>query len=370
MDFLEVELRFYTVAILKFSHQFFGAESPNVFAFVPSEATQENINRWGMIVRRQEDTLVLLVSSDRVEGFFETLSQEDALTFDFYVYASDALLAQYTEMPFDKRGKILYFSNENKKIEKNQLGKIHGNMQPQKYFVRLHSQPTIQTEDWITYKTGSFVSYEKNALLEIKNEGKKTVFSQKTTAEMPNTLINLTDLSEGKYSFEVNGKSTENFVYIAPAHAGRALALVKIVVDEAWKKDMLNSFSQEKNDVYRFFEMSFAIRNIFWRYYIIPRYETALQNTMVETQNKLFQFGEPQEKTMKNGQIAWVFEGKQAIPFQKTNLHSFQILRKKDHKGNPIQLVLRQLPSPTVDMIVPDSREKDAKVFAEMVVYL
>jgi hypothetical protein len=361
MEFLEVELRFYTVAILKVSHQYFGAENPDMFLFVPSETTQEKINRWGIIVRRQQDNIVLLVSSDNIDGFFKILDDEKNLIFDFYLHVNDNILAQYTDMPFDKRGKILYFSNENKKIEKKST---HKNV------VQLHTQNTIQAEDWINYKTGNLVIQEQNALLEIKNEANQVVFSKQTTKESPHTHINLLELSEGKYSLEINGKSTENFACISPAHAGKALALVKISIDDVWKKDMLNSFSQNKNDAYHFFEMNFATRNVFWRYYLISRFETLLQNTVIDTQNKTLEFASPKEQLLKNGQTAWVFEANKSLPLQKNNIHNFQLLRKKDHKGNPIHLVLRQLPCPTVDMILPDSRKEDAKVFADMVVYL
>lgn len=371
MEFLDIDLRFYTIAMLKVSHQFFGVENPNMFRFVPCEATQELFNRWEIIVRRQQDNIVLLLSSDRIEGFSKILETEENLTFNFYLHCENYNLAQFTDMPFDKKGKILYFSNENKKVEQNQ--KKATNTQKtlfHKNCVYLHSQNTIQAEDWISYKTGTLIISEKNALLEIKNDGNNVVFSQETNNAMPNTQIDLTRLSEGKYSFEINKKSTENFAYISPAHAGKALALVKIVIDKVWKEDMLNVFSTEENDAYRFFEMNFAAREVFWRYYVIPRYETALQNTMVETQNKALQFTEPKEKILTNGQTAWVFEAKSSLPFQKNNIHNFQLLRKKDHKGNPIHLVLRQLPSPTMDMILPASREKNAKVFADMVVYL
>ena len=67
---------------------------------------------------------------------------------------------------------------------------------------------------------------------------------------------------------------------------------------------------------------------------------------------------------------AYLFESDMPLSLREISPYRFQLIKTKDAKGKSIKKVLTRLPCPSLGPVKPESRDKKAKVYSEIIVYI
>jgi hypothetical protein len=353
MQEIEIEISYNTFLGAELSHQYFGDETAEVFTWSPTPDTVQLWRKMGLLFRLEKDGWVILNASDLRDNFIKVLENQANIKFCFYLYFTNPYFLHYTDLPLESKGKALYLT-------------------PQKNNY-LHSQESASEAELLPTRPAYFQIHQlaKNAEISLKNEAGQTVFSTQADANGIATL-DLKEVELGKLTLFENNKVKESFLYLnAPSLSGqRLIAWVEIPLSQAMRDNYLKALRTEEAIDYQGFKLSFNARATYWKYYLIPKYHESLKQTSVETGDKQINFGEPKIENAPNGVSAICFESNVPLLLQKKSPYSFQLFKKKDNKGNNVNLLLRKLPYPSIEMLKPASREAKAKIYSEMVIYV
>ncbi|MCU0443427.1 MAG: hypothetical protein MUE85_00820 [Microscillaceae bacterium] len=353
MQEIEIEISYNTFLGVELSHQYFGEEATEVFKWLPTSETAQLWRKMGLLFRLEKDGWVILNASDLRENFIKILETQSDIKFCFYLYFNNPYFLHYTDLPLESKGKALYLCPQ-----KNDF---------------LHSQESVSEADLLPIRPTYFQinNLAKNAEIALKNESGQLVFQTQTDANGLATL-DLKDTPLGRLTLFENNKAKDSFLYTnAPSLSGhRLVAWVEIPITQAMLNNYLKALKAEEPIDYQGFKLNFKARSTYWKYYLIPKYNESLKQTSVETNDNKINFGEPKIETAPNGLSAICFESNVPLLLQKKSPYSFQLFKKKDNKGNNVNLLLRKLPYPSIEMLKPTSREAKAKIYSEMVIYV
>jgi hypothetical protein len=352
MQEIEIEISYNTFLGAELSHQYFGEEPAEVFTWSPTADTVQLWRKMGLLFRLEKDGWVILNASDLRDNFIKVLENQTDIKFCFYLYFNNPYFLHYTNLPLESKGKALYLSPQ-----KNNF---------------LHTQKSVGEAELLPVRSAYFqVNLAKNAEISLKTEAGNSVFETKADGNGLG-IIDLKEAPLGKLFLYENNKPKESFLYLnAPSLSGqRLVAWIEIPISQTMRDNYLKALKAEEPIDYQAFKLNFDARATYWKYYLIPKYNESLKQTSVETNDQQISFGEPKIENAPNGLSAICFESNVPLLLQKKSPYSFQLFKKKDNKGNNVNLLLRKLPYPSIEMLKPASREAKAKIYSEMVIYV
>jgi YHS domain-containing protein len=354
MQSIDITIQYEVLLRFQVSHNFFGDEKPNIFVWQPTRETQQLFNQMGIMVRYAEDTILLLISNHETPLFYQKLQENPNIRFSFLIYSENVYFNHFTHVPLEQKGKAYYFQN-----------------QPKKKTFLLHPNDFVAQTDTLPIGAGKWVLGEQKTgnTYTLAHEYLPTE-EELTANEHGNVIADLQHLPVGKYTLSSKAKTEATFIH-APMQAGKILlGLADFDLDENMAKEWLKIIEQGKEIQAQHYQIKFEARSTYWRYYFIPKYANNLTNTEIESNGLGLEFSAPTQVTLPNGLEATCFEAKKQMKLQKKHSKFMQLIRRKDNKGNNIRQVLCKIPLPSFEGLRAESRQLDAKVFSEVVVYV
>jgi|GEM_PF-3430581 len=355
MQAIEIAIQYDKLLRLNITHNFFGDESPSIFSWQPSQETATFLNQIGVLLRYQNDSVLLLASSDDEEAMRKKLSENTEFTISFAVFSENAYFTHFTNLPLELKGHAFYFHNQHLKNK-------HNFLHPQTHAIQADMLPIMAGKATVDgQKAGSICtlahSYLPTKLELIADEnGQATAYLQ--------------DMPFGKYTIANNDKIASTFIYAPYLPNKTFVGWVDVVINQEMGKKWLTNSDRHERIVPETYQIKFETRSTYWRYYFVPKYAGNLNNTEIDTNGLALKFEQPIQVTLPNGLEAICFEAKTQMPLQKRAGNSMQLIRKKDSKGNNIRQVLCKVAQPSFEGLRAESRQLDAKVFSEMVIYV
>ncbi len=354
MQAIDIAIQYDTLIRLNVSHSFFGEEKPDIFSWQPTAETLAFLRQMGVLIRYQADSIVLLAASQEAPTL-KKLEENPAFTLSFAIYTENLYFTHFSNLPLELKGKTFYFHNQQLKSKTNFL-------HPAEYAAQTDLVPIGAGKVVISeQKAGSICTLAHNHLPETQDI---------TANENGEVLAYLQDMPFGLYTIANKQKTALTFLH-TPQTTGKVLiGWVDITITADTTKEWLASFGRQEKVIAKQYQIKFESRSTYWRYYFVPKYAGNLNNTEIESNGLGIQFEKPTQVILPNGLEAICFEAKNAISLQKRTRNAMQLVRKKDNKGNAIKQVLCKVPHPTFEGLRAESRQIDAKVFSEQIIYV
>jgi hypothetical protein len=349
-----IEISFYYKTLYKLSvfHNYYAEQPSNDFRLVPTAESEKLAKRLGLIIKDNDGEYVLMYEPEKLEGLLAEVENKYPIKFTYLLYSSNPYFINFTDLPIENRSGIYYFSNN----MVNQSDKTTY-MHPSE-FAGITESADLKTEIEIS-------ANEKEKLIELKDDHGMVVYKSKLS-QGEKLIISNKNVSLGKYQLYENGKLTSTFVLFSNVPVKRPIAIVDISLSGIIKKEFMNGVKENEVPFYNY-AISFSSRNTFWKYFLIGKYNTNLKNTVIDSGGIKLKFKGPEEVKMQNGTDAIMFVSESPLPLKQINDLRFQLknVRMGISSGKTI---MDRLPLPSPEMIKPESREQNSKIFSEIIV--
>lgn len=351
---IELQLDYGTFLTLKVSHNYFANNSTTDFKLVSTKSTDEIFRKVGFMCKSNDEGLFLLYDKARTESFVWYLENFDLPKFSFWLHASNTYFHNFTNLPAEDRTTIFYFDNQKVETSEN---------------ATLHENDFVSSANAFKIKPAYFeMSFAKNAKIALMDENKNIFIQETIEGQIFN--FDMRGFQEGKYTITENGKDKETFVYLQNMMPPRPVGLIELKMSEKGRKEILGQIKEEEPLTTRNYKVCFETRSTYWRYLIVPKYQNSLQNLVIDTGETKVPFKGPKTQKLPNGVEAYCFESEKPLALQEITNYNFQLVKNKDSKGKSIHQILRRLPVPSFEMIKPESRNPDSKIYSEIIIYI
>lgn len=163
----------------------------------------------------------------------------------------------------------------------------------------------------------------------------------------------------GIYVTEKNYKNKTNITTSFPKEpdSKKTIGLIEIYIS-----DLISSTIQD-------YFIKFATRKTYWKYAFVSRHRKLEDHAeIISTDGILLSFVRQDNEFLLNNQEATIFVSDSPVPLKQFNNQRLSLIMK-NKIGKTIEII-PMLPLPSIEMVKPESRMKEAKVFSEVVVYL
>jgi hypothetical protein len=315
---LEISFRYRVLFTISILHNFFAENKSNTLRIVPTDFTLEKARRLGLILKPTENEIRLLYDEEKLDSFYNALNSQDTMEFLFYIYSDSPYFINYTALPIENKGQILYFTNTQR---------THSD--EQKIF--LHTEQEVASGYYLP------VSADKK-------------------------------LPEGLVQVQQEGSTAQEQINIPGAPVLLPVGFVRIAFDGDLKEELLRAIALQQYPEYHY-QIQFGTRYTRWQYIVVPRYHKAVESLSIASEDQDVHFSGPQEVQTSDGRRAYLFHTDALLPLREKSSLKFQLVSGHDSYGNTLT-VIDHLPVASVDRIRPESRAHDSKVFSEIIVYV
>lgn len=353
MQAIEIAVQYDTLLRIGVSHTFFGEDKPEIFTWQASPETVSLLNQMGILIRYNDDGVVLLASSAEESSLRKKIQEAPTFTLSFAIYAENPYFTHFTNLPLEEKGKCFYFTNA-----QNKNNTLHAT----EYATASDRLPVVAGKYMMSeQKVGSVYTLAHHTL---------PAHEELTADALGQVTADLSRLPFGKYTLSSKSKTEATFLYTAHAPSKTFVGWADIVIDEKTSLMWINELAKGTKIKPQAYQIKFESRKTFWKYYFISKYLPNLDHAEIEITGNTLQFEKAQEVLLPNGTKATCFEAKQALPLKKKPNLNMQLIRKKDAKGNNIRQILCKVPAPNYEGLKAESRQIDAKVFSEVIIYV
>jgi hypothetical protein len=352
---LEISFSYRTLFTVNILHNYYSENKTSDLVLVPTARSLALAKKLGLIIKTTENGAVVLFDSDKTDSLLYELDHNPSVKFSFQAYSKNPFFLNFTNLPIEQKNSVLYFSNE-------QGRKEEGN----EYL--LHNSSYVGEEDFQTLLNGSLkVEAEGNEKeVEVYDVLGNLVYTSKISANGVG-YIDSKMLPEGKLRLLENKTEKFTFVNAGDFTVNKPIGFIDLSLSGKIKKELING-AQIKNLAHYNYKVFFESRSTLWKYLIIPKYNNAVQNSVITTNNRNISFSGPETISMSNGETAFVFLADKNLPLKERSDFNFQLKAGKLIGSG--KTLINRLPLPSVEVIKPESRNSNAKVFSEIIVYV
>ncbi len=350
---LELLFQYHTLLSIQTKHHYYKDAKGGGFQLKPTENTQKIMQKMSMMLKSSDGQTHILYDVGNIDRSEKYLSENPDTSLQFLLYSNEPYLMNITQLPPEGIGKILYFRN---KAEETFLSQ----------------QDLVSSKDFYNCRSqNSSYLNTQNKSIEIQlKDAQGTEIWKKQVGAKQKTTVPLGNLPSGIYNLSESNKETEKFVYLFKEFSPIPLALVEIDFRNKLGKALLDKIRNQDSIRPWKFEIQFETRQTYWKYFIVPKYETGLEDLSIDPGKTKVDFKGPTDAQLPNGQMAYLFESAQALPIQQAGLFEFQLIQNKDNKGKKNKRIVQRLPLARANAIKPENRDESAKIYSEIYVYL
>ena len=337
---------------LKISHDFYKSGVCSDFNVIPSSSCKKLLSRYKLLLRKLSDGVEIYYEANGSNNPTIKINSEEK--FKFYLELKNKLFYNISDLPDENINANIFFLTNKQASDPDSL--------------ILHKSVTaLDEENFISLVTESF-SVEKTssssaAVFELKNIDEEIVkqnnpiveLEEKENTSDPDSYkiiysINLENKSTGKYDLTFNGGSPSEFYSDNTAFQKKYFGVVEIY---------------KSNNTERDYKIKIAKKNSYWKYIIVPKYQTDITITDLEI-NSTESFGTVSAATLEDGTNVGIFNSQSMIAFTEAGLSSVK-LQLKGH-GNQTSTLIENLPNANPENIKIEKNTN--KVYSEVFVYI
>ncbi|HEY8400999.1 MAG TPA: hypothetical protein VIK89_07040, partial [Cytophagaceae bacterium] len=145
-------------------------------------------------------------------------------------------------------------------------------------------------------------------------------------------------------------------------------AIVDIFLSGTIKNEVVEGIKEFELPLYEY-KIHFGARSTFWKYLLISKYNSNLKNTIINSGGSEVKFKGPSEVKMRNGADALEFVSETPLTLKEKPDYRFQLKSVKAGAANG-KTIMDKLPLASAEVIRPESRNEDSKIFSEIIVYI
>jgi hypothetical protein len=353
-----IDLSFKYQSLLKIvlQHDYYKEGLTDQFKLVPVPSTQKLIDKAEFLVRNDKAGINILADLDRPEKLLAHIDAEEPIRLHFWLFTTNAYFVNITDIPVEAPNKVLFLTND---------GKKHTPATP----VRLHDGKYAGSQDQYAISTdpvGTF-GFEKSGEYDIKNSVSDVISLNGVSGSEVSLALPATAAMEGKYTI-YGGSEEKSFIYPGTNLSLRPLGLVQLVINGDLKEQIVDAVVAEGHSPSFTFEIKFHRRATYWKYLIVPKYSNGINQAIIYSEDNEATFSGPEETTLPNGATAWVFNSAKALELKEIPDYHFQLKRSGTNGSGKV--IIGRLPTPQIDMIKPESRAAESKVYSEIIVFI
>ncbi len=206
-------------------------------------------------------------------------------------------------------------------------------------------------------------------------------FTQLPIEKPENKILYFSNLNEKKETLP-SGKlhskenvSEENYIDLAlvthpfpEEHPiKKPIAFVEISIPELIKKELADFTPFNELTAHDYF-IKFSARKTYWKYAFVARNRKLDKAEVVPGEGLPASFSQKGNEVLLNNQEASIFVSDEPLALKQFSEYNLKLTQK--NKASKDTEILPRLPVPSIEMIKPESRAKDSKIFSEIVVYL
>ncbi|QCK14525.1 hypothetical protein [Mangrovivirga cuniculi] len=342
---IKLQFKFNKLITLSLNHDYFDSGKAKFMKIEPTFQTALKLEKHGLLERNRDNELVILFDKEKEDLLADKLGKSEGLELNFWVYCSDTSLVNYTSLPLDLHEGILCF-------EKSKGSELHQDDHvSKKEFVKALQPGEIVSDDYRE--------------IEILDNDQNVIFSA-TPKEHP--VCYMPAIGTGVYYIRKDKKQTEKIVCLSERVKSKPLGLINITLNKNDCKKIVSDISKGDDPQSHEYSINFKARKTYWKYLIVSKYVNGIEEARVETNDKEIKFSKPQSTDLITGQKAISFESAIPIAMHEFTHHHFQLVRKSTGIGNKV--ILKHMPAPPPDRIIPESRSADSKVYSEILIYV
>jgi hypothetical protein len=339
---------------LAVNHGFYTNPVSADFELVATGESQKLTKRLGLILKEANNEYFLLCETEKLDALYAELKSDNSLKITYLLFCNNPYFLNITEVPLEIGPDFFYFSNTKVKEKEG--------------YTLLHQDEAVNKNNRYPYKNSIEVSGDGiKKLVELKDEFGKVVF-QKTVKPEERINIDNSNAPVGLYEVYVNGSLVEKIILISNVPVKRPIGVVEISLTGTIKEDLISYLEAGEVPTYDY-KVFFPERSTFWKYYLIGKYNSNLKNTVIESGGSKLKFIGPEEVKLKNGKDAVMFVSETPLPIKEINDFRFQLKSVRTGLTSG-KTIMDKLPLAAPDMIRPESRDENSKVFSEIIVYI
>ncbi|MCX2742702.1 hypothetical protein OO013_02430 [Mangrovivirga sp. M17] len=342
---IKLQFKFNKLITLSLNHDYFDSGKAKFMTVNPTVQTALKLEKHGLLERYRDNELVILFDKEKEDLLADKLEKAERLELNFWVHCSDTSLVNYTSLPLNLHEGILCFENS-RGSELHQLDHVS-----EKEFVK-------------TFQPGEIISDDYQEIELLDND--QNVIYSATSKEQP--VCYMPAVGTGIYHIRKDKKQTEKIVCLSERVKRKPVGLINIVLDKNDCKKITGDISKGDDPQTRDYEIHFKARETYWKYLIVSKYVNGIKEARIETNDKEIKFSKPQTTDLITGQKAVSFESAIPLAMHEFTHHHFQLVRKSTGMGNKV--ILKHMPAPAPDRIIPESRSADSKVYSEILIYV
>lgn len=351
---IEISFQYQSLFKVTVAHKFYKEQPAKDFSMQPVPDTSAIARKLGIILKEADKEIISLRQPEYQDALLMALEKGKPLRFTFILTCSNPYFVNYTEVPHDSIKDIFYFST----------AKSHSSGEE----ILLHEKEFAGLADLFPVVSAiELAGGDKGKKVEIRDEFGASVFEKELASGQTIHLDNRT-LPIGKYELYEGGKLIRSVVLFSNMPALKPIGLVSISYSGDQAEKLIQSLKEGDTPSYRF-KINFNNRQTFWKYFLVQKYNDALKNTSIVSKEAEVGFSGPEEVVLGNGVKAVQFTSKTALPLHERGAYRFQLKSTKAGMVNG-KVVVETLPLPSVEMIKPETKESNSRIFSEIIVYV
>jgi hypothetical protein len=147
----------------------------------------------------------------------------------------------------------------------------------------------------------------------------------------------------------------------------KPIAFVEISIPELLKKEITDFTPFNELTTHDYF-IKFSARKTYWKYAFVSRSRKLEKAEVVPGEGLPASFSQKSNEVLLNNQEAFIFISDEPLVLKQFSEYNLKLTQK--NKASKDTEILPRLPVPSIEMIKPESRAIDTKVFSEIVVYI
>ncbi len=336
---------------IKITHDFYSDGVCPDFTFIPSVSCSILMKRYRMFMREIKNGIEVYYTADSSGNALISMSEEK---FHFYLHLKNPLLYNFTNIPGDKiYANIFYLSNrQNSNVDSSVLHVSEDSLCAED-MLELKSQ-RFSFEDDTSSRNLKFILTDSSDV-EI-NQKKAIVEENDNPSPEDDDLyhfiynVDLENQKAGKFKISLNGNDYKEIYADNFAVRNRYFGVIEIF---------------RKNFTSKSYEIKLTKRTSYWKYIIIPRYQTdlILNKLLIDSTTT---FNDVIEDTLSDGTGVAIFKSENEIGFSDKSLSSIKL--RLEGQENSVSTLIENLPNASPENLKFDLDTN--KAYTEVFVYL
>jgi len=350
---LDISFNYKTLFKLAIGHTFYADQAGDDLKIVIAPECSGLFRKLDLVAKEDGGECFFLYAPDKLDGLLQLIEKKE-VKLTYLVYTRNQYFYNFTDVSLENNSKIFYFSN-NRVTKENETVILH------------EGQHAGDKDRYPIIRELLLQGGANGSRFEVKNDLNQVVLTKDVPAN-GSVVITNSQLPLGLYALYENGTLKETFVLYTNVPVLKPVAIIDISLTGSIKGELINGIQNHDVPFYNY-KIVFNTRSTYWKYLLIGKYFSGLKNTIIDSGSGDLKFTGPEEVKLNNGADAIMFVSNQPLPLKQKYDYRFQLKNVRNGSAGG-KIIMEKLPFASFEMIKPESREGNSKIFSEIIVHI